>query len=88
MFPVIRMSFRFRKTIHYDDLLTVKTTLKSMKGARIWMVYKLYNSTNELVNEAETELACVCRNSWKPCLVPDFITKAIEMNSKQPLFHA
>ncbi len=80
MLPVVRMSSRFLKPIHYDDLLTVKTTLKTMRGARIWFTYKLYDANHELVNEAETDLAFVHRDSWKPCIAPDFVVKALNLN--------
>jgi acyl-CoA thioester hydrolase len=82
MCPVINMNFRFVRTTRYDELLTVKTTLKAMKGVRIWFNYKLYNEKNELINEAETELAFVGLNSWKPCAPPDFLIKAIEAFKK------
>jgi len=85
MLPVIRMNFRFIKTIHYDELLIVKTTLRTIKGARMWFTYRLYNEHGELVNEAETELASVCKESWKPCIMPDFLLKNIEMHSKHEI---
>jgi acyl-CoA thioester hydrolase len=78
MLPVVDMKFKFLKTTHYDALLTVKTTLKAIKGVRIWFTYQLYNEQNELINEAETELAFVKRDNWKPCVAPDFVLKAIE----------
>jgi acyl-CoA thioester hydrolase len=78
MLPVTRMNFKFLKTTQYDALLTVKTTLKAIKGVRIWFAYQLYNEQNELINEAETELAFVKRENWKPCAAPDFVLKAIE----------
>jgi acyl-CoA thioester hydrolase len=83
MLPVIRMSTRFFKPIRYDDLLTIKTTLKTMKGARIWFIYKIYNANHELINEAETDLAFVHRDSWKPCIAPDFVVKALTLSKKQ-----
>lgn len=79
MLPVIRMNFRFIKTVQYDALLRVKTTLKAIKGVRIWFTYKLYNEQNELVNEAETELAFVEMGSWKPCAAPEFVMKTIDL---------
>jgi len=82
MLPVIRMNFRFLKPTHYDVLLTVKTTLKAIKGVRLWFTYKLYNDNDELINEAETELAFVGRGTWKPCVPPDFVLKAIEKSIK------
>ncbi len=81
MCPVIRMNFKFIKTTSYDELLTVRTSIKAFKGVRIWFSYKLYNGQNELINEAETELAFVGRNDWKPCAMPDFVLKAIKAHS-------
>jgi len=88
MLPVIGMKFKFRKTTHYDELLTVKTILKAVKGVRIWFTYKLYNEQNELINEAETELAFVYTDNWKPCVAPDFVLEAIEKNRKLELANA
>jgi acyl-CoA thioester hydrolase len=82
MCPVIKMNFHFIKSTRYDELLTVKTTLKAMKGVRIWFAYKLYNEQNELINTAETELAFVGVNDWKPSAPPDFLLKAIEAHQE------
>jgi acyl-CoA thioester hydrolase len=83
LLPVIRMSFRFIKTVNYDALLRVKTTLKAIKGARIWFSYKLYNEQNELVNESETELAFVEKDTWKPCAPPEFVMKKIGLQRQK-----
>lgn len=88
MLPVIKMNFHFLKTTEYDALLTVKTTLKKFKGVRIWFSYKLYNEKKELINQAETELAFVNHETWKPCAMPQFIVKAIERNQKIGSDHA
>jgi acyl-CoA thioester hydrolase len=82
MCPVIRMNFKFIKVTRYDEQLTVITTLKNIKGVRIWFEYKLYNDQNELINEAETELAFVGKDNWKPCAAPDFLMLAIAENSR------
>jgi len=82
LLPVIKMDFKFYKTTHYDELLTVKTTLKAIKGVRIWFTYHLYNEKNELINEAETELAFVKRENWKPCSPPENVLKAIDFYRK------
>lgn len=77
MLPVTRMQFQFLKTTHYDALLTVKTTLRAVKGVRIWFDYALFNEAGELINRAETELAFVRRSDWKPCAPPPFVLEAI-----------
>ncbi|HEY1113348.1 MAG TPA: thioesterase family protein [Chitinophagaceae bacterium] len=82
MVPVINMNLRFIKTAHYDDLLTVRTRLKAIRGARMWVTYLLYNEQLELINEAETELAFVRSDSWKPCGTPSFVKEVIERCSR------
>jgi acyl-CoA thioester hydrolase len=82
MLPVISMKFKFLKPAYYDDRLTVKTALKAVKGARVWFSYQLYNTDNELINEAETVLAFVNKKTWKPCLAPKFVLDTIEKKSK------
>jgi len=77
MCPVISMKFKFLKTTRYDEQLTVKTRLRDIKGVRMWFEYKLYNERNELINKAETELAFVGLNDWKPCAAPDYLLTAI-----------
>jgi acyl-CoA thioester hydrolase len=83
MLPVIRLSSRYVKAIHYDDQITIESTLKSLKGARVWFAYKLYNSIGELVNEGETELAFVKKENMKPCPVPEFILNVILVHSAE-----
>jgi acyl-CoA thioester hydrolase len=78
MCPVIRMNFKFVKTTHYDELLTVCTTLKSIQGVRMCFEYQLYNEQNELINEALTELAFVGVDDWKPCLPPKILLDKID----------
>ena len=48
MLPVTRMNFRFLKTTHYDAQLKVRTTLKAIKGVRMWFTYKLYNERKRI----------------------------------------
>jgi acyl-CoA thioester hydrolase len=88
MLPVISMNFKFIKTAHYDELLTVKTTLVKIRGVRIWFDYQLFNDQCELINEAGTELAFVSRDTWKPCPVPEFVSQTIEKNAKPKYAHA
>lgn len=81
MCPVISMNFKFIKTTRYDELLTVKTRLKAIKGVRMWFSYHLYNEQNQLINQAETEIAFVECDTWKPCSAPVYLLDAIEKHS-------
>ncbi len=83
MIPVLSMNFKFIKTTRYDELLTVVTTLKSIKGVRLWFTYQLYNEQSELINEGETELAFVNAATWKPCPAPEFVLSAIQHHTRK-----
>ena len=78
LMPVIRMSFHFLQTAHYDDKLTLRTTIKAFKGVRIWFAYELFNETGRVINRAETELAFVQKSDWKPCSPPAFVTDVLK----------
>jgi acyl-CoA thioester hydrolase len=78
LMPVIRMSFHFLQTAHYDDKLTVRTTIKALKGVRIWFAYELINEAGSVINRAEMELAFVQKADWKPCPPPDFVVDVLK----------
>lgn len=76
--PVVSMQFKFFKPVSYDSLITVKTTLKSIKGVRMNFEYDFLNENKEIINHAETELAFVRKTDWKPCPPPVLLLQAIE----------
>lgn len=78
MCPVISMQFKFIKTTHYDELITIATSLVKTKGVRMWFEYKFINSKGECINEAQTEIAFVGLNDWKPCAMPQLLSDAIK----------
>lgn len=78
MCPVVDMYFKFLKPTNYDALLTVKTTLREIKGVRMWFDYEFYNEKEELINKAETQIAFVKKDNWKPCAPPELLLSAIE----------
>ncbi|MFV0391087.1 MAG: acyl-CoA thioesterase [Paludibacteraceae bacterium] len=78
MCPVVDMYFEFLKPTNYDALLTVKTTLREIKGVRMWFEYEFFNENDELINKAETQIAFVRKDNWKPCAPPKALLNAIE----------
>ena len=59
--PVIHFEISYKKPAHYDELITIKTTIKEIPKARIQFNYECYNDKNELLNTASTTLAFVKR---------------------------
>ncbi len=78
MCPVVSMQFKFIKQATYDSLITIKTTFQWIKGVRMFFEYDFLNESDEIINHAETLLAFVRKNDWKPCRPPVQLLEVIE----------
>ena len=68
--PVVNLSISYKKPAFYDDLLTVRTTIKEMPSARITFYYETINGEGELLNTGEVVLVFMDKETGKPCLAP------------------
>ena len=68
--PVVNFNIDYKKPAYYDDELTIETTVFKIPKVKIVFNYKTYNSSNELLNTAETTLVFVDLNTGKPCQAP------------------
>ena len=59
MMPVYENKSRFISPALYDELLTIKTTIKSIPAARIVFHYEILNAENKVVHTGETTLVFV-----------------------------
>ena len=73
MLPVLDFQIKYFKPAFYDDLLTIKTTITEIKGARIHFEYETLNEKNELLNKGTTTLVFINIATNKPCAVPDWL---------------
>ena len=72
MLPVLDFQIKYFKPAFYDDLLTIKTTITEIKGARIHFEYETLNEKNELLNKGATTLVFINIATNKPCAAPDW----------------
>ena len=72
MLPVLDFQIKYFKPAFYDDLLTIKTTITEIKGARIHFEYETLNEKNELLNKGATTLVFINIATSKPCAAPDW----------------
>lgn len=77
LMPVIVMNFKFIKPAYYDDLLKIQVRIEQESGIKIHFKYQMFNQDQELINQAETTLACIKSSSRKPCRIPDYVLEAI-----------
>jgi len=66
MLPVADYKIKYLRPAFYDDLLTIKTTVKEKPGIKIRFHYELENKKGELLTVAETTLVFVDKLSMKP----------------------
>lgn len=78
LLPVHTFSIKYHKPAFYDDLLTIKTSIREMPRARIRFDYECYNEKGELLNEGETTLVFVSSETKRPCGIPAGFAAALK----------
>ena len=70
--PVVEIHSRFLRPAKYDDLVTVKTTLKELPTAhKIIFHNDIYNEQDELLNTGEVTLYFMDAKTMKRISMPD-----------------
>lgn len=75
--PVTELKTKFLKPAKYDDLITVKTTLKSLPTRHMVFYTELFNEEGELINTGETILVFVNKKAMEACDPPDELVDAL-----------
>lgn len=70
MLPVADFSVKYISPAYYDDLLTIKTHIKEINGARIYFEYELSNHKGKLIAKATTTLVFVTKATMRPIQAP------------------
>ena len=70
MLPVTEMKTKYLKPGKYDDLITIRVTIRKKPAVRIIFEYELFNQSGELLNQGETTLVFVNMKKNKPCMPP------------------
>ena len=75
--PVLENYSKYLAPGRYDELLTVKVSIKKRPGIKIIFNYEIFNEAGELINIGETKLAFIDTASGRPCRMPDNIAAAM-----------
>jgi len=68
--PVLSLNIKFFKPAYYDELLTIKTSIREIPKLRVGFFYETYNEKGTLLNEGETTLVFVKKINNKPIAPP------------------
>lgn len=72
MMPVLEVRSRYLRPARYDELLTVRITLREMPAARITFDYEIFNERAELLNTGTTVLGFIHSDTRRPCRCPEW----------------
>ena len=77
LLPVADMQVRYLRPAHYDDLITVRTSIVALPTARILFRYELFNEAGEMITEAATTLVFVDAKTMRPTRAPKPLIDAL-----------
>ena len=70
LMPVLENHTNYLAPAKYDDLLTIKVSIKEMPKVKITFCCDIFNEKNELINVGRTILVFVNKDTGRPCRMP------------------
>ncbi|QVY64196.1 thioesterase family protein [Polaribacter sp. Q13] len=80
MLPVISFDIKYRKPAHFDELITIKTTIREMPKVRFSFYFEVKNEQNVLLCKAKSDVVFVDIQSRLPQKIPSFVEKILTTN--------
>ncbi|MBL7711666.1 MAG: acyl-CoA thioesterase [Chitinophagaceae bacterium] len=84
--PVAECNLRYLRPAFYDDLITIKTSIREMpRGSVIQFHSELYNQHGKLINKGLTTLVFFDMKERKKTTIPDFLRTSLEPYFQEPI---
>lgn len=80
MLPVTNVTINYKNPAHYDDLLTVRVTLKEMPTVKMTFHYEVFRPNGELINSGSVTLAFMNSETKRACRPPKYFLELLEKN--------
>ena len=78
MMPVMDLTCKYYQPARYDDLITIKTSIKERPNIRLKFEYEIFNQQGVLLNTGSTQLVFVNMKRNRPCKAPDIFQEKME----------
>ena len=78
MMPVKSLQMRFVRPAKYDELVTIKTTLREMPDKDIVFHVEVFNENKKIVNGGSVRLVFVDMKTNKTVTTPDFLVEKLK----------
>lgn len=77
LMPVMSLQMRYVRPAYYDDLLTMKTTLRHLPKKTITFHHEIFNEAGKLVNGGSVKLCFVDASTHKTVSSPEFLLEKL-----------
>lgn len=78
MLPVLKLEVKYVAPATYDDLIEIKTEIRSLPKTRITFHHEIRNEEGKLLTLGEVQLVFVDMKTRKPVMAPDYFLDLIE----------
>ena len=68
--PIVEVESKYKAPAYYDDLLTVRATVKELPEVRAVVEYEVFNEAGTVINTGKTVLGYVNMERKRPCRAP------------------
>ncbi len=76
--PVVAMEMRFVRPAFYDELLTIRTTLRQLPEKFITFHVEIFNEKNKLLNGGSVKLCFLEAKSGQTISAPEFLLAKLQ----------
>lgn len=77
LMPVMTLEMRFVRPAHYDELLTIRTSLRELPSKTIVFHVEIFNEKMKLVNGGRVKLCFVDTNTNKSIDAPTYLVEKL-----------
>lgn len=77
LMPVVSLQMRYVRPAYYDELLTIRTTLRRLPEKFITFEVEIFNENRKLVNGGSVRLCFVDAKSGKTVPAPEFLLEKL-----------
>tara|TARA_R110002111_G_scaffold143818_2_gene209976 strand:- start:5903 stop:6322 length:420 start_codon:yes stop_codon:yes gene_type:complete len=80
--PVISFNINYKKPAYFDEVITIKTTIKEMPKIRFNFEFEIRNEQNIFLSKAKSTIVFANSQSRLPKNIPDFIEQILKPKFK------
>ena len=68
--PIVEVESKYKAPAFYDEVLTIRATIKELPEVRAVVEYEVFNETGAVINTGKTVLGYVNMERKRPCRAP------------------